>query len=207
MITDTEFAKRSTWQKGLENPYTTDVVTFPIIHFNCPICESLIEYSDSRVDPFHGKFFQCHKCKIISHVSGGTIFGPHCATACILLPISNWSEWYYNHPMTKNENMKFHDYYGLWAFCAKCYHQYQVTVLSMLATVKESLKYVNGDAFFKANAEKSAADMKALIAGKCPTCEHDTVMAVMTDIPDHVHQEINLLKAREARFSFFAHSK
>jgi hypothetical protein len=110
-----------------------------------------------------------------------------------LVPISQFGEWYFNHPifcsLLKTKDVDLLPQYGLWAFCAKCYHAYKSTILDELPMLQTMRKH-GGSLFFTAKSEESAIDLRSLASGHCPSCGHENLIAIMTDIPAYVREVI-----------------
>ena len=182
------------------------------IYYNCvsrpwkrdQICMSGLSngdwFYDSHYDPVLGGDFSCQSCGSISHVPPG-FFTKHEThglkiTAGVLVPISDFSDWYYSHPIIRSI-LKDHDegllnlyeYYGLSAYCAKCEYRYKNSSLYGLPMAQSTQKH-GGQFINWGSSEKSAKDMNALISGSCPSCGSEMLMAIMTEIPDDVRQGI-----------------
>ncbi|MBI5407374.1 MAG: hypothetical protein HZA18_06745 [Nitrospirae bacterium] len=169
------------------------------IEFSCPACQTLIGSQNPHYDPILGGDFCCPSCGSISHVPASFFTKANPVglkiTASILVPISEFSDWYYAHPIfrslieTQDQALSLYEYYGLWAYCAKCYHRYKSSALAGLP-IAQSVQERGGQFLNRASSEKSAKDMNALISGNCPSCSSEILMAIMTDIPDDVRKGI-----------------
>lgn len=93
------------WKKGKENPSTTTASVIPgkKIEFSCPVCQTSIGSHNPHFDPILGGDFFCPSCGSISHVPAAFFTKPNPAglkiTAGVLVPISEFSAWYYAHPI------------------------------------------------------------------------------------------------------------
>jgi hypothetical protein len=50
-----------------------------------------------------------------------------------------------------------------------------------------------------AKSDKSAGDFRALQSGKCPSCGHDKMICIITDIPGYVREAIKTKKERRLK--------
>jgi len=139
------------WRKGEENPVGQDVSISgePIegkqLRYLCPACKLPVWVERSKIVPVIGLNVQCANCKNISHVPGAFGSGalpPNLKiTGGVIVPIKQFSEWYFHHPVVKSllneKQTELLSSYGLWGYCRKCFHQYRSTVLSMLPVYQE----------------------------------------------------------------------
>jgi len=182
------------WRKGEKNPASTFVDIIEDINttqFSCPTCHSPIFCEHSKIADDVGANVVCGLCGNISHVpstlkdrnglSQALVYG------CVFVPISEFGEWYDSHPVFEtllhNRESEILHSYGLWAFCAKCKHQYKSSVLAVFPLFKATQ-----GGFFNANTQESAKDMKSLMDGHCSSCGDSNLIAVIVDIPQHMRE-------------------
>jgi hypothetical protein len=118
----------------------------------------------------------------------------------VIVPIKDFSEWYFHHPiveslMTTNSTALLYEY-GLWGCCGKCCYRYERTVLYLLPAVQDADSH---KVSFMAKSDKSAGDFRALQSGKCPSCGHDKMICIITDIPGYVREAIKTKKERRLK--------
>lgn len=191
----------SVWKKGEVNPVSTKAsISNGELSFLCPTCQlSTAPDKCSDVDPIIGHNYKCFHCSGVSHVPGAfnssSIPTDAKITGGVLVPIIQYSEYCYSHPIFRSyvetQKSDLFDNYGLWAYCAKCYHIYNRPVLNSFITMQS----IGPKSFtFLAKTDQSAKDMEALSSGRCPSCSHDTLIAVITDVPDYVCEYIETQK-------------
>jgi hypothetical protein len=180
------------------NPYTTNAVfeTGKLV-FECPNCRNLTRIALSEIKPIIGVNVLCENCKNVAHVPSGYRTTPNPAdlkiTGSVPVTIAKFGDWYFSHPLieslinTGQSDLLFD--YGLYGFCAKCYHQYQNTILGSLPIAQRS-----GGFFFSARTTESANDMNALRSGHCPSCGHDSLLVIAAEIPEYVRIAIHNAK-------------
>src|SRR3990172_5607924 len=183
------------WEKGKENPFTTSasLISGGGIEFICPVCKTSIGSKNPNYDLIFGGDLSCPNCESILHVPAAFFTKNNPTglkiTASVLIPISEFSDWYYAHPIfrslieAQDAALSFYEYYGLWAYCAKCYYRYKSSALAGFPRAQSTKKY-GGQFINLASSEKSAKDMNALISGNCPSCGSENLIAIMTDIPN-----------------------
>lgn len=192
------------WHEGEENPVSQDVsLTFEgkMLRYLCPTCMLPVRVERSKIDLIVGTNVICSNCKNISHIPGafatGTLPSNLRITGGVIVPIKDFSDWYFHHPIAKSllsaKSTSLLYEYGLWGTCTKCSHQYQRTVLHLLSAFQD------GDPskiMFMAKSAESADDFRALMSGKCPSCGYDKMICIITDVPGYVRETIEA-KRRE----------
>jgi hypothetical protein len=181
------------------NPFTTDVaIKSGTLLFKCPTCPNTISVTLQQIDPIVGISVLCSSCKNISHIPGIYKTDPKPAgmriTGGIRVPIAEFSDWYYKHPLItslveKGQSDLLNDY-GVWAFCSACYHQYPSTILTSLAISQSMAQRGAGGFMLMANTPDSKKDMNALGAGHCSHCNQTFLIVIATEIPDYVRSVI-----------------
>lgn len=112
----------------------------------------------------------------------------------IRLPIADFSDLYYEHPMitaevSRGESDLFNDH-GLWIFCGKCLHAFPSTLTATLAIHQSMAKRGAGGMFFNANSPASAKDMDGLLKNRCAHCGYNEILILVTEIPEEVRRAI-----------------
>jgi hypothetical protein len=158
----------------------------------------------SKIDPVIGINVVCSNCKNISHIPGafgrGTLPPNLKITGGVIVPIREFGDWYFHHPVAKSlmnkESTEFLYEYGLWGSCGKCFRQYEKTVLYVFPAYQD----MNPEQItFMANSAESADDFRALMSGKCPSCGYDKMICIMTDIPGYVQEAIKAKKEQQMK--------
>jgi hypothetical protein len=174
------------------NPFSTDaVIQGGELRFQCPTCPGGVAVDLGPMDPITGVNAVCPNCRNVSHVPGGYRAGQKPAGLRIWggvkVPIARFGDWYAAHPLVaslvESGQSDILNDYGLWAFCASCYHQVPATVLTSLPMAQRASGFV-----FTARTPGSARDMESLVSGRCPSCGHGELIAIVADIPDYVRQ-------------------
>ena len=193
----------SIWCKGEKNPVSQDVsllgLEVDLLRFQCPTCRLPVRVERSKIDTIVGINVTCSNCKNISHVPGafGTGILPSNLkiTGGVIVPIKEFAEWYFHHPVMKSlmneKKIELLFDYGLWGYCAKCFYQYKSTVLSILP-VYQDIKPEK--IVFMAKSDESVDDFNSLLSRECPSCGHDKIIGIITDIPDYVQEAIKAKK-------------
>jgi hypothetical protein len=176
------------------NPSSTEVFfRAGELTFKCPTCPSAVFVTRQQIDPVIGINVVCPGCRNVSHVPGGYKTEPNPIglkiTAGVQVPIARFADWYFEHPLisslVKSGQSDLLNEYGLWGFCAGCYHQFPATTLGMLPVAQRAGGFV-----FTARTPDSAKDMDSLRAGHCSSCTNKNLIVVVTDIPDYVRTTI-----------------
>ena len=179
---------------GMNNPFTSDaVVKGEMIQFKCPTCPNTVSVALQQIDLIIGVSVLCPRCKNVAHVPGVYKTTPSSPgmkiSGSVRVPISQFSDWFYAHPyitaLIKSGQSELLYDYGLWGFCAACYHQFPATVLWSVSIAQRAGGFV-----FGAQTPESARDMNALIAGHCSHCQHRELIVVAAEIPDYVRDVI-----------------
>jgi len=183
-----------TWKKGKPNPKSDNVLMFKEgiegVRFSCPTCglPNYCFFNDLNVES--GALVACGHCGNISHVPGDfktkTCPSDLIVNGCVYMSIDNFSDWFYAHPHFSSDNAEIYGSYGLWAFCAKCKHQYSSTVLPMFPISDQA-----GGFMFNARTQESADDMNGLINRSCPSCGTSHLLSLMIPIPERIMTTIN----------------
>lgn len=182
------------------NPFATEAF-FDIepeeLVFKCPSCPSAVRTSLNKIDPLVGAHVTCPGCMNIAHVPGSykvklesvpsKITGK--ITVGVSVAIAHFGEWYFGHPqvdsLIKAGQSDLLVDYGLWAFCAGCYHQYTATALIPFTLAQHARGSV-----FMARTPESAKDMQSLTSGRCLSCGHEDLIVIVSDIPDYVRNTL-----------------
>jgi hypothetical protein len=195
------------WHEGEENPVSQDVSLIGIgplegktLRYLCPTCMLPVRVQRSKIDPIVGTNVICSNCKNISHIPGafgtGTLPSNLKITGGVIVPIKDFSEWYFHHPIVNSliitRSTDLLCQYGLWGTCAKCSHQYRRTVLYLLPAVQDP--FDPSKTTLIAKSAESADDFRALTSGKCPSCGYDKMICIITDIPEYVRETIKTKK-------------
>jgi hypothetical protein len=165
--------------------------------FKCPTCPNAIQVALSEIKPIIGVNVLCQNCRNVAHVPSGYRTTPNPEglkiTGSVQVSIAKFGDWYFSHQLIesliKTGQSDLLADYGLYGFCAKCYHQYQNTVLVYLPIAQRS-----GSFLFSTKTPESANDMNALRSGHCPSCGHDSLLVIATEIPDYVRTAIRNAK-------------
>jgi len=197
------------WRKGEENPASQDVSLFvegKWLRYLCPTCMLPVRVERSKIDPVIGINIGCSNCKNISHVPGafrtGKLPSNLKITGGVIVPIKEFSEWYFYHPIVRSlmstNQIDLLSQYGLFGFCEKCFHYYQSTVLIQLPVF---LRMKPEQIIYNAKTPESAKDFHSLMSRKCPSCGHDKMIGIITNIPDYVRDAINAHKENKIKES------
>ena len=191
----------SAWKKGEKNPETKEVsINDGVLEFLCPICSNTAFGRISDLDPIIGHNYACRECTSVFHVPGIFKTDPNHIdakiTGGVLVRIADYSEYCHNHPVYKScvmaQKVNYQDSYGLFAFCPICYYIHKSSILSSFINLSISKSKGYGYAFL-AKSLKSKQDMDALGSGHCPSpsCDGDSFIAIITNIPDYVCEYID----------------
>lgn len=178
------------------NPFATEAffdIESEELVFKCPSCSSAVRTSLNQIDPLVGVHVACPGCRNIAHVLGSykvklesvpsKITGK--ITGGVSVAIAHFSEWYFGHPqvdsLIKAGQSDLLIDYGLWAFCAGCYHQYTATALIPFILTQRARGLV-----FMARTPESAKDMQSLTSERCLRCSHKDLIVIVTEIPGYV---------------------
>lgn len=161
--------------------------------FKCPTCQSKMGVALSGIKPVIGINVLCDNCKNVAHVPGDYGAKPKPAglkiTGSVRVAISEFKDWYYSHPLVdsliKSGQSDLLNDYGLWGFCANCYHRYQRTVLNIFPLAQSATGF-----FWGARTPESAKDFNSLNSGRCPSCGHNSLIVIVAEIPNHVRRAI-----------------
>ncbi len=180
------------------NPTATDA-TFEgrSLVFKCPTCKGTNRIALSDIKPMIGVFVLCETCKNVSHVPSEYSTTPKPTgleiTGSLPVSISKFGDWYFSHPLIdvliKAGQSNLLADYGLWAFCANCYHQYEKTVLPSFP-----IMHGVGSGLYLTRTAESTQDMNALLSGHCPSCSHDILLVIVAKIPEYVRNAIGNVK-------------
>lgn len=182
------------WQRGEENPVSADVNTRfgdSQVRYDCPTCGVPVRCPYESIHPVVGAMVECPTCGNVSHVSPLDQNGDFAdrleasVCACVLVPIDEFSDWYFAHPVCEGADPAIEASYGLWAYCARCKHQFSSSVLFSVA-MTDSV----GSMIFNANSPESAQDFNALTEGHCPDCGHGNLLALRTRAPERIRTAI-----------------
>jgi len=190
------------WRKGEPNPVSKQVTRFRHenvlsgVKFLCPTCSLPNTCFDSNIADAVGALVQCRHCGNVCHVptayrtqrdvSGLAVRGGIC------VPIVEFADWFFAHPSYMSANAEIYASYGLWGFCAGCYHGYASTVLVMLPAFAQAK-----GVFFNAKSNESADDFKALTDKHCRSCGHSDLIALMVDVPQCVRDAVDAERKRQ----------
>jgi hypothetical protein len=165
--------------------------------FKCPTCPGEVTVSLNKIDAIVGITVQCPTYKNLAHVPGAfkIIVNPSGVRIIggVHITIAKFGEWWYSHPLvdtlTKYNQINLLNDYSLWATCAECYHNYQPTVLFCLPRAQKSRNFE-----FNPRTPESALDMQSLRSGHCPSCNHNSLIAILADIPVYVSTYIETIR-------------
>lgn len=178
----------------IANPFSIDALfEAGELVFKCPTCPHAISVALDQIDQIIGANVVCSDCKNVAHVPGAYRTDPKPVglkiTGGVSVTINKFGDWYFSHPLIdsliKAGQADFLYDYGLWAYCAGCYHQYPATVLTFLPIAQRS-----GGLVFTAQTPESAKDMESLISGHCPSCGNNSLIVIVADIPNYVRSAI-----------------
>ncbi len=166
------------------------------VMFHCTDCGHINGLVLSEVDRLVGRCVLCDSCRMISHIPGSVLWKKQPddfeITPGTRQKIADFPEWYTQHPITKellaSGHSSYHIHYGLWAFCSKCYYEYEHQILSTFVNVIKIKGFI-----FNAHSAKSASDMDGLLNNSCPNCGHDSVIVLVGKIPVFVREKIAAL--------------
>ena len=172
-----------------------------MLRFLCPTCRNPVLVERSKIEQVAGINVMCPECKNISHVPGafrtGKLPTDLKITGGVIVPIKEFGEWYFDHPIVNSLiNKGQHEFlyeYGLYGFCSKCFHQYGSTILFMLPCEQDMKSQYT---VFMAKTAESGEDLKSLLSGKCPSCGHDKMISIVTNIPIYVQEAIRVKKGK-----------
>ena len=176
------------------NPFSTEAFfEAGELVFKCPTCPSAVRVALHRIDPVVGVHSVCPGCGNVAHVPGAYKAAPKPAglkiTGGVSVTIAQFAEWYLGHPLVvsliKARESDLHHRYGLWAFCAGCHREYPATVLPFFASAQDAAGFV-----FTARTTDSAKAMESLTSGRCVSCGHSSLTAIVADIPDYVRSAL-----------------
>jgi hypothetical protein len=188
------------WGKGRSNPKSPTVgassgnITFP-----CPTCTRQVAVPVSKIDDRRGTLWGCRSCHDHFYLCGrdpdNNQHKGQFVTAGVFVPIANWQEWYTGHPvyLSLGETSWMLNEHGLWGFCASCERQLLTTVLCAFVNYQLFLPMKAAGArgyVFGATSAESAREMEALQGGACQNCGAKELVAIMTEIPQHIRQGI-----------------
>ena len=204
--------KLSAVQGGQENPFTMTTyhrASEMGMAYLCPTCQAPVGLPLSQIDPVAGGRVLCEKCGIISHVPGAvrsvandksptaevTKVETVKVTAGVTVSISQFADWYHEHPLRKalyaSGHADYHTHYGVWAFCDRCKHEYQHNLLATFTLAQHTKGFI-----FNAHSPKSQRDMNGLLSGACPECGSTKLIAILTEVPDYVATGIQEFQQR-----------
>jgi hypothetical protein len=190
------------FRAGIANPTSTEAgVHAGELRFACPTCPQHLRLSLAQIDPVVGVVAFCPRCSRPCHVPGGfhapTVPPGLQITGALKVPARQFVKWYQAHPVVIDLIRKRREdllrYYGLWAFCFDCGHQYSATVLLLLTSVLR-----RGTVAFTPRSTEAALDYQSLAAGKCHLCGSAHLAAIVTSVPDHVLHTVERYLQQEA---------
>ncbi len=182
-------------EHGLMNPFSTKFfVEDAQLYFKCPTCPDACSVYLEQIDPIGGVLVVCPGCGNIAHVPGCYRTQPESPgfdiTGGVLMPIKEFTDWFLSHPLIasmKSKRAYTHLYdYGLWALCPACGYRYSPTVLAYNLPFMK-IRDASGSVLLT-KTEESATETSSLQAGCCPSCGHQEITAIVSDIPDYVRK-------------------
>ena len=191
------------WQNGEPNPSSKQVIRFKHenvfsgVKFLCPTCSLPNICFDENIADTVGVLVDCRHCGNVSHVP--TAYRTQADVSAlairggILVPISEFGDWFFAHPSYSSKDAELYGSYGLWGFCAGCNHRFARTVLAMLPVFAQFKK---GIFDFNAKSKESADDFESLTNNSCGNCGHPNLIALMVDIPQYVRQALEAERKR-----------
>ncbi|MDD1729262.1 MAG: hypothetical protein LUQ50_09340 [Methanospirillum sp.] len=156
--------------------------------FSCPVCEVLNIVPLEDIHPILGGQPMCQSCGDILHIPGGYKTGSDVSSLKIYagLPVAirKFFIFYQNHPVIhhlEEEGLtRIVIQYGIWGFCQKCHHEFSPGVLMNLP--QTSCEVID----YRSLTSDEMIEMKSLRQGKCPYCDHPTLLVIISDVPRYV---------------------
>jgi len=159
-----------------------------LLIFPCPVCEVINTILVDELHPILGAQPMCQNCGDVFHVPGGYQTGTEIGSlkiyAALPVAIRKFHIFYKNHPVVhaleEQGLSRIIIQYGIWGFCQKCHHEFSPAVLMNLPQTSDEI------VDYRSLTSDEMNDMRSLRQGRCPFCNHNILLVIISEVPHYV---------------------